>query len=204
MRIARLLCCAVAVSAVGGCGGGGNGGGTGPTPVFTTLEINPATVSVAVNGTQALTAVARDQNNATMSGLTVTYASSDQTKATVTQAGVVTGVAVGTAQITATGAIGGVTKTRNVAVTVAAPTGSAAVTAAGTSFTPSSVTITTGGQVTWTFNGEHNVTFSTAGSPTNIATRTSGTESRVFPTNGTFAYICTIHGTAMSGTVQVQ
>jgi plastocyanin len=203
MRVARLWC-AVAGLAVGGCGGDGNGGGTGPTPVFTTLEVNPTTVNVAVTGTQALTARALDQTGNPMSGLTVTYASSDQTKATVTQAGVVTGVAVGTAQITATGTIGGVTKTRDVAVTVAAPTGSAAVTAAGTSFTPSSVTITTGGQVTWTFNGEHNVTFSTQGSPANIPNQTSGTQSRVFPSNGTFAYICTIHGTAMSGTVRVQ
>lgn len=203
MRVARLWC-AVAGLAVGGCGGDGNGGGTGPTPVFTTLEVNPTTVNVAVTGTQALTARALDQTGNPMSGLTVTYASSDQTKATVTQAGVVTGVAAGTAQITATGTIGGVTKTRDVAVTVAAPTGSAAVTAAGTSFTPSSVTITTGGQVTWTFNGEHNVTFSTQGSPANIPNQTSGTQSRVFPSNGTFAYICTIHGTAMSGTVRVQ
>jgi plastocyanin len=203
MRVARLLLCVVAAGTVGGCGGDG-GNGPEPSAVFTTLEINPATVTVTVSGTQALTAVARDQNNGTMSGLSVAYASSDQTRATVSPAGVVTGVAVGTAQITATGTIGSVTKTRTVAVTVAAPSGTAAVTAAGTSFTPSSVTITPGGQVTWTFNGEHNVTFSTQGSPNNIPTRTSGSEAREFPTAGTYAYICTIHGTAMSGTVRVQ
>ena len=202
MRVARLLWCAVTVSAVGGCGG--DGGGTGPTPVFTTLDVSPTTVNVAVSGTQPLTVRALDQTGDPMSGLTVTYVSSDQTKATVSTAGVVSGVAAGNAQITATGTLGGVTKTRDIAVTVTAPGGSASVTAAGTSFTPSNVVITPGGVVTWTFNGEHNVTFSTQGSPANITTRTSGAESRDFPTAGTYAYICTIHGTAMSGTVRVQ
>jgi plastocyanin len=196
MGLSALLACS---------GGGGDGGGTTGPAVFTTLDVQPATVNVAVNGTQALTATAKDQNGATMSGLTVAYQSSDQTKATVTQAGVVTGVAAGTATITATGTVGTVTKTKTVNVTVSAPGQAASVTAtSGNLFDPQSVTIVPGGTVTWTFQAQHNVSFTTAGAPANIGTMTSGSDSRTFPTAGTYNYFCTIHGSSMSGTVRVQ
>ena len=193
--------------AVAACGGsdGGDGGTTGPA-VFTTLEIEPATVSVTPNGgTQTLTARALDQNGAAMSGLTVTYTSSDESKATVTNAGVVTGVAAGTATITATGTVGTVQKTKTVNATVASPGQAATVQATvSNSFTPSSVTIAPGGQVTWTFAALHNVQFSGTGAPANITDRSTGSESRTFPTAGTYNYICGIHGAGMSGTVRVQ
>ena len=111
MSIARELGVALLVTAVAACSGGDDDddGGVGPgTPVFTTLDVQPAAVTVAPNATQALTATAKDQNGGNMTGLTVTYASSDQTKATVSPAGVVTGVAVGTATVTATGTVSGV------------------------------------------------------------------------------------------------
>lgn len=70
-------------------------------------------------------------------------------------------------------------------------------------FDPSSVTIAQGGDVTWTWNGglTHNVTFSTG---TNSGDRSSGTFTRVFAEAGSFDYMCTIHGAAMTGTVVVQ
>lgn len=70
-------------------------------------------------------------------------------------------------------------------------------------FDPSSARVAAGGAVTWTWNGAvaHNVTFS---SGTNSATQASGTFVRSFPTAGSFAYSCTIHGAAMSGTVVVE
>lgn len=74
------------------------------------------------------------------------------------------------------------------------------------SFSPSSVTITKGGTVTWTNGGgtvAHNVTFTTAGAPANVANFTSGTSSRTFNNAGTFSYQCTNHP-GMSGTVTVQ
>lgn len=205
MRIAGV-CMMVVAAALVGCGGDGGGGGTTPdTPVFTSVDVQPTAVSVSINGTQALTTTARDQNNATMSGATFAYQSSDLAKATVTQAGVVTGVAAGTATITATGTIGTVSKTKTVNVTVSVPGQSASVTAtAGTSFDPQNVTVAPGGTVTWTFQANHNVTFSTAGAPANIPDKASGSEARTFPTAGTYNYICTIHGAGMSGTVRVQ
>lgn len=73
------------------------------------------------------------------------------------------------------------------------------------SFSPSATTVTPGTTVTWTWAGanSHNVTFDDG---SNIAsdTQTSGTFSRTFQTVGTFAYHCTIHGAAMSGSVTVK
>jgi plastocyanin len=75
-------------------------------------------------------------------------------------------------------------------------------------FSPASVTITRGGTVTWTNESStvvHNVTFSTAGSPTNINNFTSsaGSVSRQFNTAGTYSYSCTNH-TGMTGSVKVE
>lgn len=206
MRMSRALTVGVLV-ALTACGGDDDDDdGVGPgTPVFTTLNVEPTTVTVAVNGTQALTASARDQNNAAMSGLTVTYQTSDATRATVTPAGVVTGVAVGTATITATGVVGGVTKTKTVAVTVAVPGQTAAVAATLQSqFDPPTVVIAPNGTVTWTFAMLHNVTF-TGIAPTggNIPDQSTGSASRTFPTAGIYDYRCTIHA-GMNGRVTVQ
>ena len=203
MRVARLWL-VVGMAVASGCGGGGDDPPTG-TSVFTTLEVTPATVSVAVTGTQTLTVRALNQSNQTMSGLSVTYESSDETKATVNSSGVVTGVAVGTAQITVTGTVGTATKTRDIAVTVSAPGLAASVNAtAQNQFNPETVVIAPGGQVTWQFAAQHNVTFSAANAPEDIGNRSSGSEARTFPSAGTFDYICTIHGSGMNGTVRVQ
>jgi plastocyanin len=70
-------------------------------------------------------------------------------------------------------------------------------------FSPAATTVTAGTTVTWTWKGSisHNVTFDDG---TASATQSSGTFSRVFNTAGTYPYHCTIHGTAMSGSVTVQ
>lgn len=203
MRKARVWS-AGALLVLSACGGGGDGGGTGPA-VFTSLTIAPSSVSLPVNGTQPLTATARDQNGAAMGGLSVTYQSSDNTRATVTAGGLVTAVALGTATITATGTVGTVTQTRTVPVTIAAPSPNATVAATGNSlFEPPTVVIVPGGTVTWTFAIEHNVTFgSSAPTGGNIPNTSTGQVTRTFPNAGTYNYSCTIHP-GMSGTVTVQ
>ena len=203
MRIAGV-CMMVAAVVLTGCGGDDGDGGTPPvTPVFTTLEVTPTAPTVVVGFTTALSASAKDQNGAAMSGLTTTYTSSDNSKATVTNAGVVTGVAAGTSRITATGTIGSVTKTANVDVTVgAAPTTASVAATASSTFTPRDVVVARNGSVGWSFAILHNVTFDTPGSPANIGDTATGTVSRTFNTAGTFAYHCTIHA-GMQGTVIV-
>lgn len=83
------------------------------------------------------------------------------------------------------------------------PPSTASVSVGDNFFNPTSATIAAGGSVTWTWAGaaSHNVTFS---SGTNSATQASGMFARDFPTAGTFDYLCTVHGAAMSGTVVVQ
>ena len=206
MRVARLWAVAVVATLGVGCGGGDDGDdGVGPTPVFTSVSITPASPTVIVGLTEQLTAVAKDQNGANMSGATFTYQSSDASRATVTNAGVVSGVAAGTARITATGTVGTVTKTAFVDVTVTTASATAAVTAtASSTFDPRTVAVSRTGTVTWTFNLLHNVTFATAtGAPQNIADQATGTAQRQFNTAGTFNYQCTIHP-GMNGTVVVQ
>jgi len=197
-----------ALAALAACGGGGGddgGGGTAPG-VFTTLAVTPTTATVVVGGTQTLTASARDQNGATMSGLTATFTSGNNAIATVNStSGVVTGVAQGSTTIAVSGTVGTVTKTQNVSVDVTVPSSSASVAAtASNQFTPATVTVTRNGTVTWSFAARHNVTFDTQGAPPGTGDRDSGTASITFPTAGTFAYHCTIHGASMSGTVVVQ
>ena len=176
----------------------------GQAPVFTSVSISPASPSVAVGGTQQLTATAKDQNGGNMSGATFTYESNDASKATVTNAGVVTGVAAGTARITATGTIGTVTKSAFVDVSVTAPAAAAVTATVSSTFDPATVTITRGGSVTWTFNALHNVTFGSAtGAPQNIPDQATGSAQRQFNTAGTFNYQCTLHS-GMQGSVVVQ
>ena len=145
MRNARVLVVG-AVLTMAACSGGDDGGGGTAPAVFTSMTVAPASVTVAPQGTQALTASAIDQRGQSMSGLTTTFVSSDQSKATVSSAGVVTGVAVGTARITVTGTIGSVTKTKDVDVTVSAPGLTATVNATtGNQFDPKDVVLAVGG-----------------------------------------------------------
>ena len=93
--------CAIAMLAIVACGGDDNPTGT-PTVTVASVAITPTTASVVVGATTALTAVARDAQNNTLAGRTITYTSSAAAIATVNATGVVTGVAPGSAAITAT------------------------------------------------------------------------------------------------------
>jgi plastocyanin len=71
-------------------------------------------------------------------------------------------------------------------------------------FTPSTLTVSKGTTVTFTFQAAtHNVNFaSVAGAPANIAATANAGVQRLFATAGTFGYDCTLHA-GMSGTVIV-
>jgi uncharacterized protein YjdB len=88
------------------------------TPVAS-VAITPATSSIGVGATSALTVTTKDAGGNTLTGRTVTWASSDAGKATVSAGGVVTGVAAGSATITATSE--GISATSAVTVTAAPP-----------------------------------------------------------------------------------
>lgn len=206
----RLLGVGLAV-VLGGCGGSGGGGGTGvPTPVFTTLSVSPtsATLAGAPGSTTQLTATPEDQNGHAMSGLgSPTWASSDESVATVDGSGLVTSVAVGgPVTITASLTASSVTKQGTSSITVTDIPDDANVTATTSdTFSPGSVDIRAGGTVTWAFQSvNHTVTFDnrTSDTPDDIPSTANASVSRTFSTPGTYPYHCTIHA-GMSGTVVV-
>jgi uncharacterized protein YjdB len=93
------------------------------SPVLTSVMITPATSSIAIAGTETLTASPMDQNSTAFIGATTTFTSSAPTIATVDSAtGMVTGVAAGTATITATSVSGTTTVTGTAMVTVTGTT----------------------------------------------------------------------------------
>lgn len=176
---------------------------------FAALVLSPNPGTVSIGGTLQLTATGNDPGGSPLASVgTVTYTSSDDTKATVNDNGLVSGVAAGDVDITGEATVGGVTHTAVADVTVSSASFplTADVTAgnATQTFTPASVDIAQGGVVTWTFGAlTHNVTFGAqAGAPANIPTTTNQVISRTFNTIGTFNYDCTVHA-GMSGTVIV-
>jgi plastocyanin len=197
----RMIPAAIASLALVSCGGDS----TAPDTNVAIVTVS-GTSTVSVAGTTQLTATAKNAAGTALPGLTATWSSDNTDVATVNGSGLVTGVADGTANITAT--IANIQGKR--LVTVGAATGfpdAAEVAAtASNSFDPPSVDISAGGTISWTFLGgagdQHNVTFSTGGSPSNIGNTASGTVSRTFNTAGTYHYSCTNHP-GMSGTVVV-
>ena len=90
-----------------------------PAPVAT-VTVTPNPASVAVGATVQLTATLKDANGNTLTGRTVAWTTSNASHATVnSSSGLVSGVAVGTATITATSE----GKSGTSAVTVTAPSG---------------------------------------------------------------------------------
>ncbi|MGA9800856.1 MAG: Ig-like domain-containing protein [Terriglobales bacterium] len=72
-----------------------------PPSVLTSIVVTPAAPSIFTGGTQQFTAVGYDQRGNPMNGFTFSWLSTNKNVATVSVAGVATGVAVGTSQITA-------------------------------------------------------------------------------------------------------
>jgi len=73
-------------------------------------------------------------------------------------------------------------------------------------YSPTTVTVATGGTVTWVWTGNntHGVTFDD-GSIAPSAVQVTGTYAVRFPRTGSFSFFCTVHGrTVESGTVTVK
>ncbi len=174
-------------------------------PVLTSVTISAGSSSVAVAGTSQFTAAPKDQNGSAIAA-TLTWNSSVPAKATISNTGLVTGVALGTTNITVSATAGGVTvgSPSSVVTVTSAFASSASVNATlSNTFSPSSVDIAAGGIVTWNFATQHNVTFNVAvGAPADIPTTSSGSAGATFTTAGTFNYQCTIHA-GMTGVVIV-
>jgi hypothetical protein len=114
---------------------------TVPQPPLVSISVTPATATVATGATQALTVTATysDASTATLTS-GVTFATSNPAVATVNAAGVVAGIAVGTATITARDTASG--KQATSAITVSGGSGGGGGTFTTITFDSPSVTYT--------------------------------------------------------------
>jgi uncharacterized protein YjdB len=107
LNAATAACIAVLLAACSGDSdspsdpGNGNGNGNGNPAAVNSVSITPATASVVIGRTTQLTATTQDAAGVVLTGRSITWATSAATIATVDANGVVTGVAAGTANITA-------------------------------------------------------------------------------------------------------
>jgi uncharacterized protein YjdB len=163
---------AFALLALGACGGGDSG-----PPAVATVTVTPSAAQVEVGLTTQLSASAQDSKGNTLSN-PVTWSSSAATVATVSSAGLVTGVSAGSATITA--AAGG--KQGSATVTVVPPSvQSVAVSLAASTIEVTRTTtatavlrdvggnVLTGRQLTWTTGNTAIATVSAAGVVTGVA-----------------------------------
>ena len=181
-----------------------------PPPVAS-VTVSPASGGVQVGQKLQLSVTLKDANNNVLTGRVVAWTSSSAS-ATVDGSGLVTGVASGSATITATSE----GKSGTAAITVTAPVVAAATVSVGDIFfksdhngtqNPAVDTIPVGGTVTWNWVGALSHGIQSTGSPsfTSSATLTGvGSQySFTFNTAGTYTYDCVVHGTSMTGRVVV-
>ena len=169
LKLSRLLLAA----ALGACGGGGD---AGPAPVAT-VTVAPPAAQVEVGLTTQLSASAQDSKGNALSN-PATWSSSATTIATVSSAGLVTGVASGVATITASagGKQGTATITvvppsvQSVAVSLAASTVEVSRTTTATAVMRDGAgNVLSGRQVTWTTGNAAIASVSAAGVVTGVA-----------------------------------
>lgn len=163
-RLALVSLCTVALAA---CGGDSSG-----PPAVASVEVTSPTSDIIIGLTAQLSATARDAKGNALTGRTTSWSTSSQSVATVSNAGVVTGVATGTAIIRATveGKIG--TTTLNVIVP---PVASVTVTAPSTTLQTGQTTqatavtrdasnnVVTGRAITWSTSDQSIATVSVTG-----------------------------------------
>lgn len=188
-----------AVLGVAGCGGGSDGptGGNG----IASVRMIATAISLFPGQTEQLSATALDASGGTVANAPApTWQSANNAIATVTSGGLVTGVANGQVDVTAT--IGGRVGTTR--VTVGAAPLTAIVDMPGNSFTPFTTTIRVTGTVSFRFPATaHNVIFRPrTGTPQDILPESNVTIARTFNAVGTFLYDCTLHS-GMSAEVVV-
>ncbi|MES2179729.1 MAG: Ig-like domain-containing protein [Gemmatimonadota bacterium] len=170
------------------------------------VAVTPSAQNVPIGGTQQMTATARDTANAVVSGWPVTWSSSIPAVATVSAAGLVTGIANGSTTITATA--NGISGSTTVTVSGGIVVGSIAVSLGSNSLTGNNTTTATaevknpggtviGAAVTWSSSspnvarvaadgtvqalgsGTSTIT-ATIGEVSNSATLTVGTTAQAF------------------------
>ena len=186
---------------------------TSSAGVLATVGVTLTDGALQLAQTTQAAVVGRDGLGATVALGTrpITWSSSSVAVATVTAAGIVTGVGVGTANIQVSVVDGATTRTASAVLTVSgipgAPT-TTDVTMPGLTFSPFQTLVKQNGTVRFIFPTlAHNVFWDPrlagqASAPADINTINSTTVSRTFPNAGVFTYKCTLHP-GMDGTIIV-
>ena len=171
------------------------------SPAVFSVVITAPKQTIAIGEPVQLVTTARDANGVTIGGAKITYAASPAGIVSVNTTGRVIGVAIGSAQVTATS---GGQSSQPFPITVTAGSVAGVVTMQANTFTPTQLTIRVGQSVLWDFPADqHNVMFQNrTGKPNDIPTTSGQQVTRTFATAGTFPYDCTLHP-GMSGTVIV-
>ncbi|MFN2570690.1 MAG: beta strand repeat-containing protein [Gemmatimonadales bacterium] len=105
MRRFRPILLSALAGMAAGCGGGGGDGGNGP-PTITSVVINGDS-TVIIAGTRSLSATAMAGATPVSTGVTFQWSSSDTTRATVSASGLVSGVRLGSTNVTALAVLNG-------------------------------------------------------------------------------------------------
>ncbi|MEO7363768.1 MAG: Ig-like domain-containing protein [Gemmatimonadaceae bacterium] len=124
----------LAFTTLSSCSGGGGDGPITAPPTAASVELSSTTLDLVPNGTSQLTATARASSGAALTGRAFTWGTASSTVATVSGAGLVTGVADGTTTVSVTVDGKSASATVNVRTPVAAVTitpGTAQVTVGG-------------------------------------------------------------------------
>ena len=164
-RLAPLSLCTLAF--VIACGGDSSG-----PPAVASVDVSAPGSDLQVGGTLQLTASTRDAKGNSLTGRTITWTSASSAIASVSNSGVVTGVAVGSAVITATSEGKSGSQTVNV---VPPPVASVSVTVASGNLQVNQTTqatavtrdannnVLTGRNISWSSNNTQIASVSTAG-----------------------------------------
>lgn len=166
-------------------------------PSISSITVTPTPAFVVVHGTQQLTAVVRDSAGNVIPGLTVIWQSNNPGVATVSNTGLVTGVANGAVVISAN--IGGFLGTSNITVQTVITLGPSSVTVAPTAATvgigrsvqfSATATDSTGNTfpnatATWTSSNPGVVSISSTGLATGVASGTATITGAAFGGSGT-------------------
>lgn len=178
--------------------------------VVATVTVTMSDPSLIIGGLGQATLSARDASNGVIAIGTrpITWSSTNPSVATVSAAGIVAAVGVGSTQIRASVVEGTNTIVGNANFSVVPDPDakqSADVSMPGFTFTPTDVVVKVNGTVRFIFPSlDHNVIWRPriAGAPADIGILANQTVTRTFPTSGVFPYVCTLHN-GMVGTIVV-
>ena len=174
---------------------------TGGNGVLASVVLFAQDTTIQLGQTTQATVGGRDAQNAPVAfgARVIAWTSLNSTIATVSNAGVVTGVGVGTASIRVSVTDGTTVRTSTLPVVVTSIPGapsSARIDMLGLNFVPFEAVVKVNGTVNFVFPPlAHNVIWDRrlSGAPTDINITSSMMISRSFSTPGVFNYSCTIH-----------